>query len=108
MPALPQSGVTGEQLVLLAAVKQNIEQLIGISGTPAYRAALRGDVRVDPIGALSVSQTGVTGQAYVISGAGAVPTAEDFVRLANATQQVINDMARLRDTLDTLITQLKG
>lgn len=108
IPALPQGGVTNEQLVLLSAVKQNLEQLMGISGATQYRAVLSGLITVAPVGDLSATNLGVSGRAYTIDGLGSVPTGEDFFALANATQQILNDVTRIRNALDTLIAQLKG
>jgi len=108
LPGIPQSGLSPVEFQLFASVKENIEQLTGQSGVPQLRAVLTGQVGVVPIEDLNSKPVSITGASYIITGGGPVPSQEDFVSLATTVQQLVYDVQLLRDTLNTLIIQLRG
>lgn len=106
MPGLPDSGLTDQELRLLAAIKQNIEELTG-AGSSTYTAVVRGQITTSQISQLNSQNVSVSGRGYTISGAN-VASASDVASLAQTTQQLVYDVQLLRDTLNTLIGQLRG
>jgi hypothetical protein len=48
-----------------------------------------------------------TGAGFTISGVN-VPSADDYIKLVSDVQQLANDVANLRATVNTLVNQLKG
>lgn len=108
LPSVPQSGLTPLEFQLFNALRQNIEQLTGQGGDPLYRSVIRGQLTVVPMGNLQApARVSITGRSYVISGV-SVAASEEIVALATDLQKLINDVTRMRNILDTLITQLKA
>jgi hypothetical protein len=106
MPGLPTSGVSDQELRLLAAVKQNIEELTGQLGNTGYNAVVAGQITTAQIANLNAQDVNISGSGYTISGA-SVASAADVVSLARNVQQLVYDVRLLRDTLNTLIGQLQ-
>jgi hypothetical protein len=106
MPAIPSEGVTDGEVLMYSAVKQNIEQLTG-QGSPLFSAVTRGAITVAPIPSLSVRPLTVSGAAYTISNVQVAPATE-VVALASTVQQCVNDITTITNTLNALISQLKG
>lgn len=98
--ATPEVQTEGQEeglTILLASIKENIELMAGTRGEAdlASRVVTRGDVAVQETDAITAR-----GEGYLISGQ-KVASLDDVGLL-------INDVARLRDTLNTLIRNLKG
>lgn len=91
LPPVPTSGLTQAEFQLLAAISQNLSQLIGQS-SPEFRALVAGQVTVS---------TAPDGTAQGLS-------SFDTVALATTLQSLINDVQVLRSTLNTLIAQLRS
>jgi len=106
IPAVPQGGLTDAEFRMFSAVKQNLDQLIGTNGEAEFIAMLTGQVTVQPVGALNSSLPNLTGQAALTSGGIQVPLQTDFVALAATVQQLVADVQKIRNTLDTLVDQL--
>jgi hypothetical protein len=87
-------------------MKENIELLTGARGVSAS-AITRGSVAVSPAPAQTMQRITAEGAGFTISGV-TVPSLDDYVKLATNVQQVANDVATLRNTVNALITQLKG
>ena len=107
VPNIPQGeGVSDWQYQTLNAMKDNIDLLTGARGVNASSAVTRGmaNLALVPTG---LQQLTARGSGYTVSGV-SVPTLDDYVRLVSNVQQLTNDVAALRSTVNTLITQLKG
>lgn len=98
LPDVPQSGIDYATAEFMRAVKQNVELLCGLRGVDTtHLAVCRGDI------AQGVSEPAAgeyTGALVDMDGAGPygfVPTATDYIALAN-------EVTLLRNTLATLIS----
>lgn len=99
-------GISDLQFQTLNAIKENIELLTGARGVVPNTAVTRGTVNLAPVAA-GLQQLTARGSGYTVSGV-TVPSLDDYIRLVNNVQQLTNDVAALRSTLNVLITQLKG
>jgi hypothetical protein len=109
IPTIPQTGLTDWQFVTLNAMKENLELLTGARGNSAVSAAAitRGAVTVADTPAQTMQRVTAEGVGFTISGV-TVPSLDDYVKLVTNVQQVANDVAVLRNTVNVLIAQLKG
>lgn len=107
IPNIPQQGLTDWQFVTLNAMKENIELLTGARGNASGSAITRGAVTVNSAPTQSMQRVTAEGTGYTISGV-TVPSLDDYGKLVANVQQLANDVAALRDTLNTLLNQLKG
>lgn len=109
IPNIPQSGLTDWQFVTFNALKENVELLIGAkagAGTGAS-AVTRGSVTVAPAPTQTMQRVTAGGVGFTISGV-TVPSLDDYGKLVTNVQQIANDVAALRNTVNALINQLKG
>lgn len=108
IPSLPQSGVDEWQYRVLGAMKQNIELLIGTRGEEdsSSRALLKSSVAVGSAPEPSLRSVSAVGSGFTISGA-QVPSLADYQKLVSDMQSLVNDVANLRATVNTLISQLR-
>jgi len=109
IPVIPQQGLNDWQFGTLNAMKENLELLTGARGANAASAAAvtKGSVSVSPAPNASMQRVTAEGTGYTISGV-TVPSLDDYLKLISNVQQVANDVAALRATVNTLINQLKG
>lgn len=108
IPSIPQGGLTDWQFNTLSAMKENIELLTGARGSDtSIRAVVAGQIGVDNPPAQAMIQVTAQGAGLIIGGA-TVPSLDDYAKLVSNVQQLANDVANLRTTLNTLINQLKG
>jgi len=109
IPNVPQSGVDFWQVQTLTAMKENLELLSGTSGElgGASRAIIKGDVTVTPAPPQTMTRVTAVGQGFTISGVQVV-SLDDYVKLITDVQQLANDVAQLRATVNVLIDQLRG
>ena len=106
IPAIPQQGLNDWQFQTLNAMKENVELLTGVRGTGAA-AVTRGTVTVAEVPPQSMQRVTAEGAGFTISGV-TVPSLDDYTRLVTNVQQIANDVAALRATVNALINQLKG
>lgn len=108
IPSIPQGGLTDWQFNTLTAMKENIELLTGARGSDnSVRAVVGGQVTVASPSAQTMVRVTATGAGFTISGV-TVPSLDDYSKLVLDVQQLANDVANLRATVNTLINQLKG
>jgi hypothetical protein len=109
IPNPPQSEMSGWQFYMLNALKENVELLTGARGEKdgASRAITKAAVSVTQAPAHSMRQVTAQGSAVNIDGA-VVPAIDDYIELLKNVQSLANDVAALRETLNTLIGQLRG
>lgn len=107
IPQVPQEGMSPLQYQLMNALKENVELITGTRGaSPDSQALLRGQVTLELLDELTAKQISAKGSGVSIEGT-AVPTLDDYGRLLSDLQSVMNDMATLRNTLNSLIQQLR-
>jgi hypothetical protein len=108
IPGIPQSGLTDWQFGTLNAMKENLELLMGARGSDStVQAVLRGQVTVENPANPTMVRVSASGTGYTIGNV-TVPSLDDYSRLVSDVQQLANDVAALRATVNTLINQLKG
>lgn len=109
IPSIPQGGLTDWHFNTLNAMKENIELLTGArgGGTASAAALTRSAITIAPAPAQTMTRVTAEGSGFAISGV-TVPSQEDYVRLISNVQQLANDVATLRNTVNALIAQLKG
>ena len=123
IPALPDAGVDQWQAFMLDSIKENIELLTGTRGEAGQdsKAITKAQLTVNSppaqemtnanaAGAGTAVITGFTinGNAVTITGQASVPVLDDYNLLVLNVQQLANDVAGLRATVEILIAQLKG
>lgn len=109
IPNIPQAGVDYWQFQTLNAMKENLELLAG-TGTEldkASRAITRGEINTAPPPAQRMTQVTAKGAGFTISNV-QVPSLSDYGELISNVQQLANDVAEIRNTLNNLILQLRG
>ena len=108
IPNIPQSGLTDSQARVISAVKENVELLIGSRGSGnTTRAVLGGQITVANPAVQTMTRITATGAGFTISGV-TVPSIDDYNKLVANVQQLANDLANLRETVNTLVNQLIG
>lgn len=109
IPTIPLQGLTDWQFQTLNAMKENLELLMGARGAGAGSAAAitRGSLTVAAAPAQNMVRVTADGSGYTISGV-TVPSLDDYSKLVGNVQQLANDVAALRNTVNVLIAQLKG
>jgi len=128
VPAVPQTGVSEWQSQILNSLKENVELLTGTRGEPdlASAAINRSLLSVSPpepqqmtrVSAqgnginlptgFDINDDGSGGYVVDITDVAAVPLQTDYNDLVVDVQQLANDVARLRATVELLVTQLRG
>lgn len=106
IPVVPQEGLSDWQFQTLNAMKESLELLTGVRGVVSSTALTRGAVTILPV-LSGLQQITARGSGYTVSGV-TVPSLDDYVRLVGNVQQLTDDVTTLRNTVNTLITQLKG
>lgn len=108
IPSLPQVGVEEWQYRFLNPLKQNVELLIGTRGEQdlSSRALLKSSVVITGAPEPSLRTVSAVGSGFTISGA-QVPSLADYQLLVKDVQALTNDVAQLRATVNTLISQLR-
>lgn len=109
IPALPESNIDEWQALMLGALKQNVELLVGARGESdgASRAVLRGELDLTSTPAPQFTQLSARGTGVRISNVN-VPTLTDYINLLRDVQALSADVAQLRTTVDNLIQQLRS
>lgn len=109
IPQIPHEGMGPLQYELLNTMKENLDLLTGGRGEIGVenQAVTRGQVRVQPASEQTTPRVTATGSGFSIEGS-TVPTLDDYAQLLTDVQGVMNDIAALRNTLNTLIQQLRS
>ena len=109
IPAVPQAGLNPATYSTLVALKDNVELLIGSRGElgASNRALTKGQLTVTEAPTQQMRQVTAEGIGFTISGV-TVPSIDDYIKLLSNVQQLANDLAAVRNTLNVLINQLKA
>lgn len=109
IPDIPQSGIDEWQFRTLDAIKQNVELLAGIRNEidGASAAVLRSNITTRAPTQAQFQGLTARGSGFTISGV-QVPTLDDHVALLRDVQLLSQDVATLRSTLVSIISQMRG
>lgn len=109
IPALPDQGLDESQYQLLDAMKQNVELVTGTRGETdsASAAVIKGSLTVSQPPTQQMTRISATGAGVTISNV-QVPTLADYGALLRDVQTLAVDVANLRATVATLVSQLRG
>ena len=109
IPSPPQSDITPWQYNILNSLKENVDLLTGLRGERdgASTAILKASITIRAIPPQRMQRVSAQGSGVTVSGV-AVPTLSDYSALLRDVQTLANDVASLRSTLETLISQLRG
>lgn len=109
IPSLPQQGVEEWQYRVLSSMKQNIELLVGTRGEAdaSSRALTKSTITITKVPEPSIRAVSAVGSGFTVSGA-QVPSLADYQALVRDVQLLVDDVAQLRSTVNTLISQLRS
>jgi len=108
IPSIPQGGLNDWQFSTLTAMKENIELLMGARGSDtSVQAVVKGQITVSNPEVQTMTRVSAIGSGFTISGV-SVASLDDHNKLLSDVQQLANDVASLRATVNVLINQLKG
>lgn len=109
IPSVPQAGLNPSEFATISALKENVELLIGSRGgkSDSGRAILKGQLTVTPVPEQKMTKITADGAGFTINNV-SVPSSSDYVKLLENVQTLSNDVANLRNTVNTLIAQLKA
>lgn len=108
VPNIPQGGVSDWQFQVLNSLKENVELLTGARGSDnSVKALTVGQLSVTNPPNQNMTRVSASG-AGVTLGNVTVPTLDDYSKLISDVQQLANDLAAVRNTLNTLINQIRG
>lgn len=109
IPAIPTADISDWQGQVLNRMKENVELLCGIRGEAdgASRAITDDRITIKTYDDPTFTRVSATGEGFTINNVN-VASLADFGRLINDVQLLANDVAIMREMLNTIITQLKG
>ena len=113
IPAIPTTDMADWEAQVFHTIKENVELLCGTrgEGDEASKAVLKGNISVSSmeqqdmrvVSAQAKTWSGLTG----LPGGESVADGPQFTALLKNVQVLANDLAEQRNTLNTLIEQLK-
>lgn len=114
IPNIPTDGLADWQAQIFSAIKEDVELLIGARGESdlASAAIIRGNIRVSSMETQTMRVVTATGKTW--SSISGLPTGEsladgaEFIKLRDDVQNLANDLATTRATINVLLGQLKG
>lgn len=110
IPSLALGGITPGMAQIVNAIKENVELLTGgrNESDAASRAITVGTIAtVKDVPTQTMTRVTASGAGFTISGT-SVASAEDHIKLINDVQNLANDVAYLRATVNTLLQQMKA
>ena len=109
IPTIPTADISDWQGQVLNRLKENVELLCGIRGETdnASRAITDDRITIKTYDDPTFTRVSATGEGFTISGVN-VASLADFGKLINDVQLLANDVAIIRQMVNTIITQLKG
>jgi hypothetical protein len=109
IPAIPSEQIPQWQYDLFAAMKENLEIMMGARGPG--RVVSNDSVFVEPQERQRMKQITARGDFYAIttgSGTFNMPAIEDYIKLLNDVQQLAVDVANIQNALNALLRNLKA
>jgi hypothetical protein len=121
IPPVPQSGTNQWEYSTLSALKDNVELLIGARGDLGYagRAVTKGQITVAEAPTQVMRRVTAEGVGFTVpvysgsingqlTGYVNLASVDDYAKLLSNVQQLADDVAAVRNTLNVLIQQLKA
>lgn len=105
IPAIPPEKIEQWQYDVLAALKENVEIMLGQRGPG--RVITNDTLGVEPADRQIMKQLSARGNYYNISGA-SVPTIDDYINLLNDVQQLAIDVSNIQSAVNALIANMKA
>lgn len=105
LPAIPNEKIPQWQYDVLAALKENIEIMMGARGPG--RAVTNDTIGVTPQNFQVMTQVSARGE-FTTNAAVGVPTITDYIKLLNDVQQMAADVAKIQDAFNTLLQNLRA
>ena len=105
IPAIPPEKIEQWQYDVLAALKENVEIMLGQRGPG--RVVTNDTLGVEPADRQIMKQLSARGNYYNISGA-SVPTIDDYINLLNDVQQLAIDVSNIQSAVNALIANMKA
>jgi len=105
IPAIPPEKIEQWQYDVLAALKENVEIMLGQRGPG--RVVTNDTLGVEPADRQIMKQLSARGNYYTISGA-SVPTIDDYINLLNDVQQLAIDVSNIQSAVNALIANMKA
>lgn len=107
VPIVPQKGLSGDQLVVIEAMRENLEVLLGLRGDGSNKAILASSITVVNAEPLGLRKITAVGAGFEFQGQKAV-NLNDYIRLLGNVQTLANDVNYLRSIINLLLGQLRG
>jgi len=109
VPAVPAEGLSPQLHAFLNALKENVELLCGIRGEldSASQCVNKSSITITEAPIQQMQNVTAEGAGFSIAGE-RVPSLDDYGRLRGDVQALASDVANIRATLNTLISQIKG
>jgi hypothetical protein len=108
IPAIPSEQIPQWQYDVLAAMKENIEIMLGQRGPG--RVVTNDSVSVEPAERQIMKQLSARGDYFTISTGGGsidVPARSDYIKLLNDMQQLAVDVANIQNALNALLQNVR-
>ena len=108
LPSVPLINQTPETRSFNIAVKQAVEQLLGVSRNTLNAAITKSAVAGLPTATATITTLSSTGAVVPIVTGTLVPDTNDYRRLRNDMNKLLADLNQLQDKYNVLLKQLKG
>lgn len=107
-PALPEVPSNNPEMFhILTSMKEALEVLMGTRGRSTSRVVMTDTIKTAAVPAMNFRGLTSSGMGVTLSGQAVVSYA-DYIKLLEDTQALAADVAQIRNTLNTLLTQLRG
>lgn len=108
IPPVPQADNPEWLYRFNSAMKQNMELLTGQRGSSSFNALLSGQVTANFVPPMQMQQVTAKGTGIAVNSSTTTPVVlqSDYVKLIVDVQTLANDVAVIRATLNSLLTQL--
>lgn len=108
IPAIPQGGLTDWQSIIINAIKENVELLIGLRGETdlSSKAITKGQITLQHMPNQNMRRVSARGAGFEVSGQ-KMAGLDDVSLLINDVQTLANDLADTRAVVNALIEQLR-
>lgn len=105
--SVPLESSSPARITFDTQVKEAIETLQGVRGNSGAKAVLASDITV---AVAAISKAATDAQGIIITDSNGIVSASgvDYVKLVQDVRVLIQDVARLRDSVALLVSQMRG